>query len=107
MKKTKSPLENLEKPTRTQAVVENLVLSDLLNNSSMSFLKSRLKEFGDVVVGSIEIFIVAGQDKKNGPDVNKRVESLTISQPSPAHLQVKKVIITTTYSKVLDNILKK
>lgn len=107
MKKAKSPLEKIKEPKRTQVVVENLVLSDLFSNSSMNFLRSRLKEFGDVVVGMVEIFIVPAQDKKGIPaEKKKRVESLTISQPSPAHLKAKRVIVTTTYSKVLDNILK-
>lgn len=107
MKKGESPLEKLGKPKRTQAVVENLVLSDLLSNSSLNFLKSRLKEFGDLVVGTVEIFIVPPSNKKNvAAEKSKRVESLTISQPSPNHLKAKRVVITTTYSKVLDSILK-
>ena len=107
MKKAKSPLEKIKEPKRTQAVVENLILSELLSNSSLDFLRARLKEFGDIVVGTIEIFIIPSHDKKDTPaEKKKRVESLTISQPSPNHLKARKVIVTTTYSKVLDNILK-
>ena len=99
-----SSLSKVKNPKRTQVVVENLVLGDLLSQDAKKFLNSRLAKYGQPVVASIQLFLVP----KKGESVDKkeRVESLNFEQPSPAHLEAKKSILTASFSKILDDILK-
>lgn len=102
--KSRSVLEKLANPKRTQVILENLVLSDLIDRRTLGFLKERMYEFGKPVVSSIQLYFVS--EKKDNVQKKERIESLLIEQPSPIHLNAKKVIITSSHSKLIDNILK-
>lgn len=104
MKNLKSPLENLRNPKRTQAVLGDLILLDLIDKEVIDSLKLKLSKFGDVVVSSIQLFLVP--NKKDNQNKGQRVESLFFEQPSPLHFKNKKVIITTSLSEILDELLK-
>ena len=96
---TKNPLKSLKNPKGTQAIVENLVLGDLIDKAVMSDLSKRFKEFGTPIVAGISMFLVPFDDQK------KPIQSLSFDQPSPNHLKAKRVVITTNFSKVLDKLI--
>ncbi len=102
-KQDRSPLDNIENPKRTQAVVENLVLSNLLDKGVLRSIKSRLGHFGEPVVASIQIFFVP---QKESDKKGQKIESLFLEQPSPTHLQARKAILTSSFSEIIDNVLK-
>lgn len=105
MEKSKSFLEEIKDPKRTQVVVENLILSDLIKDEIIAELKAKFVDFGKPIVTSVQIFFVP--ETKDGDKKGDRIESVTFEQPSQLHYQDKKTIITSSHNKTLEILLNK
>ena len=106
MKETKSSLDKIKNPKRTQVVIENLHLSELLDKSVVKTLREKfLEKYGDPVITSIQVVLVPKKEK----DIKKQktVETLTFEQPSPRHYKNKKVVISSSLGDILEVFLKK
>ena len=106
MKKTKSLLDKIKNPKRTQVVIENLHLSELLDENVIKALKDKfLEKYGEPIITSIQVFLVP-PEKKVKKEGKSRIESLTFEQPSAQHYKNKKVIVSSSLGDVLEIFLK-
>ena len=102
-----SSLDKIKNPKRTQVVVEDLYLSELLDKNVVRDLREKfLEKYGEPIITSIQIFLVP-QEKKVKKEEKSRIESLTLQQPSARHYKNKKVIISSSLGDVLEIFLKK
>lgn len=105
MGKSTSFLGEIKDPKRTQVVVENLVLGDLIKDEITTELEAKFVDFGKPIVTSIQIFLVP--ETKEDSKKTDRIESITFEQPSQLHYQSKKTIITSSHNKTLEILLNK
>lgn len=96
-----SPLKKLKNPKRTQVVVGNFVLNELVDKSVLRGLKKKFNFDGEVVAATIQFYIVS----KRGKDI-KSVDSITLIHPSHNHFENKITVITANKNTVLEKFLK-
>jgi len=95
------PLKKLKNPKRTQVVVGDFVLNELVDKGVLNGLKKKFNFDGEVVTATIQFYIVS----KKGKDI-KSVDSITLEHPSHNHFENKTAVITANKNIVLEKFLK-